>query len=84
MAEFTTTKRGACCLLSEGYQYTLNWRGREGQMYWRCVDCSCLGRATTDENNQVIAENHAHDHPPETAQMTVHVAEVVEKFDSGD
>ena len=53
-------------------------------MYWRCVDCSCLGRATTDENNQVIAENHAHDHPPETARMTVHVAKVVEKFDSGD
>ena len=31
------------------------------------MDCLCLGRATTDENNQVIAENHAHDHPPETA-----------------
>ena len=25
-------------------------------MYWRCVDRSCLGRATTDENDQVIAE----------------------------
>ena len=51
-------------------------------MYWRCVDRSCLGRATTDKNDQVIAENHAHDHPPETAQMTV--AKVVEKFDSVD
>ena len=46
-------------------------------MYWRCVDRSCLGRATTDENNQVIAENHAQDHPTETAQATV--AKVVEK-----
>ena len=51
-------------------------------MYWRCVDRSFLGRATTDENVQVIAENRAHDHPPETAQMTV--AKVVEKFDSED
>ena len=24
------------------------------------MDRSCLGRATTDENDQVIAENHAH------------------------
>jgi len=64
MAEFTTTTREARCLLSWGNQYTLNRRGREGQMYWRCVDCSCLGRATTDENVQVIAENHAHDDPP--------------------
>ena len=47
-------------------------------MYLRCVDRSCLGRATTDKNDQVIAENHAHDHPPETAQVTV--AKVVEKM----
>ena len=47
-------------------------------MYWRCVDRSRLWRVTTDENDQVIAENHAHDHPPETAQMNV--AKVVEKF----
>ena len=65
-------------MLSGGYQYTLNWRGLEGQMYWRCVDCSCLGRATTDENDQVIAENHAHDHLPETVQATF--AKVVEKM----
>ena len=51
-------------------------------MYWRCVDRSCSGRVTTDENVQVIAVNHAHDHPAETAQMTV--AKFVEKFDSGD
>ena len=68
MVEFTTTKREARCLLSGGYQYTLNQRGWERQMYWRCVDRSCLGRATTDENDQVIAENHAHDHPAETAK----------------
>ena len=37
-------------------------------MYWRCVDCSCLGKVTLDENDQVIAENHAHDHSPETAK----------------
>ena len=47
-------------------------------MYWRCVDHSCLGRATTDENDEVIEGNHAHDHPPETAQVTV--AKVVEKM----
>ena len=47
-------------------------------MYWRCVDRSCLGRATNDENDQVIPENHAHDHPPETAQRIV--AKVVEKM----
>ena len=47
-------------------------------MYWRCVDHSCLGRTTTDKNDQVIEENHAHDHPPETAQVTV--AKVVEKM----
>ena len=25
-------------------------------MYWRYMDCSCLGRETTDENDQVKAE----------------------------
>ena len=50
-------------------------------MYWRYVDDSCLGRETTDENDQVKAENHGHDHPPETAHATV--AEVVEKMKQG-
>ena len=53
-------------------------RMRKSNVYWRCVDCPCLGRATTDKNDQVITENHAHDHPPETAQATV--ARVVEKM----
>ena len=69
MAEFTTTKRGARCLLSGRYQYTLIRKGLEGQIYWRYGDRSCLGRATTDENDQVIAENHAHDHQPETLKL---------------
>ncbi len=62
----------------ECHQYTLNRRGRDGQTYWRCVDRSCLGRATTDENDQVIAENQRHDHPPESAQAAV--AKVVDKM----
>ena len=46
------------------------------------MDCSCLGRATTDKNDQVIADNHALDHPSETRNCSV--AKLVEKFDSGD
>ena len=45
------------------------------------VDCSCLGRATTDENNQVIAENHAHDHPPETACTVAFILGDIALFD---
>ncbi len=56
----------------------LNQRGRDGQTYWRCVDCSCLGRATTDENDQVIAENQRHDHTPESAPAAV--AKVADKM----
>ena len=43
----------------------------------RCIDRSCQGRATTDANDEVIAENNNHNHPPETAQATV--AKVVDK-----
>ena len=42
-------------------------------MYWRYVDCSCLGRATTDENDQVIAENHAHDHKAIPKRLPVRI-----------
>ena len=71
MAEFTTTKRGACCLLSGGYQYTLNQRGWEVQMYWRCVDHNWWEWSSHSRKS-------CPDHPPETAQMTV--AKVVEKM----
>ena len=53
-------------------------RGRDGQTYWRCIDCSCQGRATTNANDEVVAENNNHNHPPETAQATV--AKVVDKM----
>ena len=43
-----------------------------------CIDCSCQGRATTDANDEVVAKNNNHDHPPETAQATV--AKVVDKM----
>ena len=71
MAEFIKTKRGARSLHCNGYQYTMNRRGRDGQTYWRCIDHSCLGRATTNQSDVVIAENQCHDHPPETTQVTV-------------
>ena len=78
MAEFSKTKRGARSLHYNGFQYTINSRGRDGQTYWRCIDRSCQGRATTDANDEIIAENNNHDHPPETAQSTV--AKVVDKM----
>ena len=43
-----------------------------------CIDHSCQGGATTDANDEVLAESNNHDHPPETAQATV--AKVVDKM----
>ena len=78
MAEFSNTKRGVRSLHYNSFQYTINRRGRDGQTYWRCIDCSCQERGTTDANDEIIAENNNHDHPPETAQATV--AKVVDKM----
>ena len=63
------TKRGARSLAFKGYRYTLNRRGREGQSYWRCVDCNCSGRVSTDENDALISENNAHNHQPNTTEI---------------
>ena len=71
MAEFTNTKRGARCLHLNGYQYTLNKRGHNGNQYWRCVDRSCPGRATLVEDDSVVSENNNHNHPPNPLQVTV-------------
>ena len=68
MGEFSKIKRGARSLHYNGSQHTINRRGRGGQTY--CIDRSCQGRAITDADDGVVAENNNHDHPPETAQAT--------------
>ena len=78
MDEFSKTKRGARSLHYNGFQYTINRRGRDGQTYCGCINRSFQRRATTDANDDVVAENNDHDHPPETAKATV--AEVVDKM----
>ena len=42
------------------------------------MDRSCPGRASTDKENAVIAENQRHDHPPESMQKIV--SKVVNKM----
>ena len=53
--EFVTTTRGA---------RSLNRRTEDahGQIYWRCADRSCPGRAVTDVHDQLVScnENHSH------------------------
>ena len=69
--EFTLTKRGARTLHLNGYQYTLNKRGHNGNTYWRCVDRSCGGRATLDPDDDLVSENNSHSHPPNHLQVVV-------------
>ena len=71
MAEFTKTKRGARSLHLNGYQYTLNKRGSNGNQYWRCIDRGCPGRATLAEDDSIVGENNSHTHPPNPLQVTV-------------
>ena len=69
-AKFTKTKRGARCLNLSGFQYTLNKRGHNGNQYWRCVDRSCPGRATSEEDDSVVSEKNNHNHIPNPLQVT--------------
>lgn len=46
--EYVTTIRGARSFLHQGYKYTLNCRNASGQIYWRCHDRSCPGRAVSE------------------------------------
>ena len=78
MAEFTKTERGARSLHVNGYHYTLNKRGRNGNTYWRCVDRRCAGRATLDSNDVVVSENNNHSHAPNPLQ--VEVSKAVDKL----
>ena len=67
--QFVTTKRGARSLLQGGFKYTLNRRGREGQIYWRCVDRKCPGRAVTNENDELVSSNNKHSHLPDDIEI---------------
>ena len=70
-AEFTKTKRGARCLNFNGFQYTLNKRGHNGNTYWRCVDRGCSGQATLEADDTLVSENNNHNHPPNPHQLAV-------------
>ena len=59
------TKRGARCLNLNGFQYTLNKRGHNGNTYWRCTDRGCSGRATLEADDTLVSENNSHNHPPQ-------------------
>ena len=61
--EFSTTQRGACSLIYQGYKYTFNRRWLDGRIYWRCNYRSCSGRTTT-EGDKLISCNNNHNHPP--------------------
>ena len=76
--EFIETKCRARCLLYAGYKYTLNWRGRDGQCYWRCQDRACHGRATTDENDRLSSTSDTHTHQPN--QVEVAPAKVIDSI----
>ena len=67
--EFITTRRGARSLLHQGYKYTINRRTADGQIYWRCQDRNCQGRAITDINDQLVSCNSKHCHPPNSAEI---------------
>ena len=41
--------------MHDGFKYTLNMRGREGQCYWRCADHMYLGRAITSEKDELLS-----------------------------
>ena len=71
MAEFTKTKRGARSLHLNGFQYTLNKRGHNGNTYWTCVDRGCSGRATLEADDTVVSENNSHNYPPNPHQHAV-------------
>ena len=61
-----------------GFQYTLNKRGHNGNTYWRCADRSCPGRATLTEDDDVVSENNQHNHPPNPQQL--HVSQAIDKM----
>ena len=67
--EFVTTKRGARCLLHDGYRYTINRRTLDDQTYWRCADRKCPGRAITSADDQLVSKNDKHNHPPNTTEI---------------
>ena len=67
--EFITTKQGARSLVINGYQYTLNRRGREGEFYWRCTNRLCKGRAVTIEEDELLSVNSLHDHEPNHVEV---------------
>ena len=60
--EFIRIKRGARCLVHDGFKYTLNRRGCDGQCYWRCADRMCPGREITSENDELLStKEHNHE-----------------------
>ena len=63
--EFILIKRGARSVMHDGFKYTFNRRGREGQCYWRCADHMCPGWAITSENDELLSpkeHNHESNH----------------------
>ena len=69
--EFVTTTRGARSLIHQGYRYTLNRRTADGQIYWRCADRSCPGRAVTDVYDQLVSCNENHSHLSKVTETVV-------------
>ena len=60
--------------MHDGFKYTLNRRGREGQYYWRCADRMCPGRVITSENDELLFTT---EHNHEGNEVEVEVAKVV-------
>ena len=48
-------------LVINGYQYSLNRRGREEEFYWRCTNRLYKGRAVTIEEDELISVNSLHE-----------------------
>ena len=61
--EFVTTQRGARSLIYEGHKYLINWRGRDGQIFWRYANSrQCEGAVTTKEDEIVSSRADEHNH----------------------
>ena len=68
--EFIKSQRGALKLVYEGYIYQKDKAGKEGKVYWRCVDRRCQGRVTTQDERSIISSKE-HNHAGDAAQVEV-------------
>ena len=67
---FVTNQKGGKSLLAGGYRYTKIREGTGNNVFWRCADRKCHGRAVT-AGERLEKTSGDHHHPPNPSSNKV-------------